>query len=50
MVDPLAGEEEVARRGGECSCLVWWTGVAGRFGEVGVWREGCVCRQTEVLE
>lgn len=50
VVEPLVGEEEVVRRGGECSCLVWWTVVAGRSGGVGVWWEGCVCRQTEVLE
>lgn len=50
VVDPWVREEEVGGRGGKCSCLGWWTGVVDRFGGVGVWWEGCVCRQTEVLE
>lgn len=51
VVDPLVREGGAARRGGECRCLVWWTGVGGRFGGVGGWREGCVwSRLTGVLE
>jgi hypothetical protein len=42
VVDPLVREEGAVRRGGECRSLVWWTGVRGRSGGVGGWREGCV--------
>lgn len=51
VVEPLVREVEVARMVGECSCLVLWIVVAGRFEGVGELWEGCVwSRQTEVLE